>query len=79
MILVSFNKYIYLRWKMRQMHITSTSSPNRTAAPTTPATTAPMRTPVLSGVGVVLSMLSVVSLVSIVASGVTVASGLVVE
>ena len=69
MILVSFN--IYLRRKMRQMDITSTSSPSRTAAPTTPATTAPVRTPLLSGVGVVLSMLSVVSLVS----GVAVASG----
>ena len=47
----------YLRKKMRQMHITNTSSPSRTAAPTTPPTTAPMRTPVLvigMGVGVIV-------------------------
>lgn len=41
---------MYLRRKMRQMHITNISSPSRTAAPTTPATTAPVRTPLLSGV-----------------------------
>ena len=35
------------------MHITNTSSPSRTAAPTTPATTAPVKTPVLVPSGVV--------------------------
>ena len=53
---------------MKQMHVTNTSSPSRTAAPTAPATTAPMGTPVLSGVEVVLNMVSVVLLVSAVAS-----------
>ena len=74
---------------MRQMHITNTSSPNKTAAPTTPATTAPVGTPVLSGVapggmGLVVLItatglvLGPVVLVVVVAGGLIVVPALVV-
>ena len=78
--------YTYLRRTMRQMHITNTSSPSRTAAPTAPATTDPVGTPVLSGVAsemnVELVVLPVASLLLVVVTGLVVsglvASGLVV-
>ena len=65
------------------MHITNTSSPSRTAPPTIPTITAPVkipvRTPVLSEVEVVLSVVLLVSVVTtglVVTAGVAVAAGL---
>ena len=70
MILVSYN--MYLRRKMRQMHITNTSNPSKTVAPTTPATTAAVKTPVASSGVAVASWVAV-------ALGVVVKWGLVVD
>ena len=72
----------YLRRKMRQIHITNTSSPNRTAPPTTPAITALVEIPVLSGVVlrvevglVVLPIVSSVSVWALVSVGTSVSVG----